>query len=423
MRTVLVTGPGGAGRTTVAAATALAAARRGRRTLLLTADGIPGFPEGTEPTEVTDGLWSARIDSGEHFRAELLALQDQASVVLDLLGGNRLDGEELTELPGSTQLALLHTLRRAAEGDWSRAGHDLLVVDLPPLREALALLALPEQLRRYLRRLLPPERQAARALRPMLAQLAGVPMPAQWLYEAAARRDAELAAVQALIEARDTTVRLVAEPGPAAEDTLRTARTGLALHGLRVDALTANRVLPRHSGDPWFAGLAAQQEKTVDHWYEEWAPDAALCEVPHLGRDPRGLDDLARLDTPADAPRGDDGLAGGLDGRGPGRAEAPWWIESPGTLDGLLPGARIVTTGPPSGDPVLVWCLPLPGATKKDLQLVRRGDELLLTVGPFHRIVPLESGLRRCTVSGAALTDGVLRVRFTPDPGLWPRTG
>ncbi|MCT2544839.1 MULTISPECIES: ArsA-related P-loop ATPase [Streptomyces] len=428
MRTVLVTGPGGAGRTTVAAATALAAARRGRRVLLLTADGIPGFPEDTEPTEVTDGLWSARIDSGEHFRGELLALQDQASVVLDLLGGNRLDGEELTELPGSTQLALLHTLRRAAEGDWSRAGHDLLVVDLPPLREALALLALPEQLRRYLRRLLPPERQAARALRPMLAQLAGVPMPAQWLYEAAARRDAELAAVQALIEARDTTVRLVAEPGPAAEDTLRAARTGLALHGLRVDALTVNRVLPRHSGDPWFAGLAAQQEKTVDRWYEEWAPDAALCEVPHLGRDPRGLDDLARLDTAADAPRGDDGLAGGLDGRGPGPADAPWWTEIPGTpdaLDGLLPGARIVTTGPPSGDgdPVLVWCLPLPGAAKKDLQLVRRGDELLLTVGPFHRIVPLESGLRRCTVSGAALTDGVLRVRFTPDPGLWPRTG
>ncbi|MFI5767267.1 ArsA family ATPase [Streptomyces sp. NPDC051658] len=437
MRTVLVTGPGGAGRTTVAAATALAAARRGRRTLLLTADGIPGFPDSTEPTEVTDGLWSARIDSGEHFRGELLALQDQASAVLDLLGGNRLDGEELTELPGSSELALLHTLRRAAEGDWSRRGHDLLVVDLPPLREALALLALPEQLRRYLRRLLPPERQAARALRPMLAQLAGVPMPAQWLYEAAARRDAELAAVQALIEDRNTTLRLVAEPGPAAEEALRTARTGLALHGLRVDTLAVNRVLPRHSADPWFAELAAQQEKTVDRWYEEWVPGAALCEVPHLGRDPRGLDDLARLDTTAactvfeTAGTGGglfegDGLAPELDGRSPGRADDPWWIESPDVpdgLDGLLPGGRIVTA-PPSGDgdPVLVWCLPLPGAVKKDLQLVRRGDELLLTVGPFHRIVPLESGLRRCTVSGAALTDGVLRVRFTPDPGLWPRT-
>ncbi|MFE6662259.1 ArsA family ATPase [Streptomyces sp. NPDC057697] len=419
MRTVLVTGPGGGGRTTVAAATALAAARRGRRTLLLSADGIPGFPGNTEPTEVTDGLWSARVDSGEHFRAELLALQDQAATVLDLLGGNRLDGEELTELPGSTELALLHTLRRAARGDWSRLGHDLLVVDLPPLREALALLALPEQLRRYLRRLLPPERQAARALRPMLAQLAGVPMPAQWLYEAAARRDAELAAVQALIEDRGTTLRLVAEPGPAAEDALRTARTGLALHGLRVDTLAVNRVLPRHSADPWFAELAAQQEKTADRWSEEWAPGTALREVPHLGRDPRGLDDLARLAE-------DDALAPEPDGRGGGRAEDPWWIESPGTPDGTggaLPGGRIVTVPPADdGEPVLVWCLPLPGAVKKDLQLVRRGDELLLTVGPFHRIVPLESGLRRCTVAGAALTDGVLRVRFTPDPGLWPRT-
>ncbi|MEU9850645.1 ArsA-related P-loop ATPase [Streptomyces sp. NPDC047985] len=448
MRTVLVTGPGGAGRTTVAAATALATARRGRRALLLSADPIPGFPDGTEPTEVTDGLWSARIDSGEHFRGELLALQDRASGVLDLLGGHRMDGEELTELPGSTQLALLHALRRAAGGDWADGRFDLLVVDLPPLREALAVLALPEQLRRYLRRLLPPERQAARALRPMLAQLAGVPMPAQWLYEAAARKDAELAAVQALIEDRATTLRLVAEPGPAAEDALRTARTGLALHGLRVDTLAVNRLLPRHSGDPWFADLAAQQAKTVDHWYEEWAPTTALREVPHLGRDPRGLDDLALLDDRArsTAPTGattagrgtGDGLAAAPEEPAPGRADDPWWVEDPwrtgepaapddpaaaGERHTRPPGPRIVAAPrTDDGDPVLVWCLPLPGAVKSDLQLVRRGDELLLTVGPFRRIIPLESGLRRCTVSGAALTDGVLRIRFTPDPGLWPRT-
>ncbi|WP_285565305.1 ArsA-related P-loop ATPase [Streptomyces sp. RTGN2] len=406
MRTVLVTGLGGAGRSTVAAATALAGARSGARTLLLSADAIPGFPAETAPTRVNDTLSSVRIDSGEHFRGELLTLQDELSGVLDLLGGNRMDGEELTELPGSTELALLHALRRAARGDWSRAGYDLLVVDLPPLREALAVLALPEQLRRYLRRLLPQERQAARALRPMLAQLAGVPMPAQWLYEAAARRDAELAEVQELIEDRATTLRLVAEPGPAAEDALRTARTGLALHGLRVDAVVANRVLPRHSSDPWFAALAAQQEKCLGHWREEWTAEAPSVLVPHLGRDPHGPDDLTGLDGTDGAPS----LA--PDTRGGGRADDPWWIEEAGAPD-----------GPDGGDGILVWCLRLPGAVKKDLQLVRRGSELLLTVGTFHRIVPLESALRRCTVSGAALTDGVLRVRFTPDPGLWPRTG
>lgn len=418
MRTVLVTGPGGAGRTTVAAATALAAARRGHRTLLLSADAIPGFPDATEPTDVTDGLRFARVDSGEHFRTELLALQDQAFPVLDLLGGNRLDAEELTELPGSGQLALLHTLRRAAEGDWSHDGHELLVVDLPPLREALAVLALPEQLRRYLRRLLPPERQAARALRPMLAQLAGVPMPAQWLYETAARRDAELAAVQTLIEDRGTTVRLVAEPGPAAEDALRTARTGLALHGLRVDTLTVNRVLPRHSSDPWFAALAAQQEKCVDHWYEEWAPPPPCARWPTSAGTRRGS-----TTSPFSAP--------GRTGPPPRRRATGRPLRGrrsrlrTGRPDRRARRQPLVDRGPgrpgrPRGG--LVWCLPLPGAVKEELQLVRRGDELLLTVGPFRRIVELESALRRCTVSGAALTDGVLRVRFTPDPGLWPRT-
>lgn len=420
MRTVLVTGPGGAGRTTVAAATALAAARRGDRALLLTTEDIGdlvGAAVGTDPrapTRVTDGLWAARVDSGAHFRGELLTLQKRAAPLLDLLGARELAGEELTELPGSGQFALLHALHTAAGGDW-----DVLVVDLPPLGEALALLALPEQLRRYLRRLLPRERQAARALRPMMAQLAGVPMPSQWLYETAARRDAELAEVQTLIEDRTTSLRLVAEPGPAAQEALRTARTGAALLGLRVDTLVANRLLPRGSVDPWLATLVAQQQKCLEGWYGEWVgARVSLCEVGHLGRDPHGVDDLVLLDLEADCTAsgsGEAGAGGGLfegDGlavepavRPSGPADAPWSIEDRRAEENLL-----------------VWCLPLPGAVKSDVSLVRRDDELLLTVGPFRRIVTLPSALRRCTVTGAALTDGVLRVRFAPDPGLWPRT-
>jgi arsenite/tail-anchored protein-transporting ATPase len=408
MRTVLVTGLGGAGRTTVAAATALAAARRGNRALFLSAEpgdvfGAPVTGRPDAPAGITDGLWAARIDSGADFRAEFLSLQERAAAGLDLLGAARLEDEELTELPGSEQFALLRALKTAADG-W-----DVVVLDLPPLRETIALLALPEQLRRYLRRLLPPERQAARALRPMLAQLAGVPMPAQWLYETAARWDSELAGVQAMIESAGTTLRVVAEPGPAAADALRTARAGLALYGLPVDTLVPNRILPRDSADSWLATLAAQQEKCLSEWYEDWAPQGSIREAPHLGRDPRGLEDLALLDT-------GDGLA----------------VEAVGALEALEALAPHRHRGERREDPwrvaeghgpdsVYVWELPLPGAVKEELALVRRGDELLITVGPFRRIVPLPSALRRCTVAGAGLTDGVLRVRFQPDPDLWPR--
>ncbi|MEV7688641.1 ArsA family ATPase [Streptomyces bungoensis] len=389
MRTILITGPGGSGRTTLAAATAVNAAREGTRTLLLSADRTDtpgaalGAPTGPAPTEIAANLTAWRPDADDRFRQDLTAFQTRAAGVLDLLGAARLDAEEVTPLPGAEELSFLRALRDAALSE----RYDLLVVDLPPLPQALALLSLPEELRRYLRRLLPPERQAARALRPVLGRLAGVPMPAEWLYETAARWDLELAAAEAVLADRGTAVRLVAEPGPAGADAVRAAALGLALRGLATEALVANRVLPEAGPDTWRAGLLAQQHKTLTEWqHAERRHD--LHTVPHLGRDPRGTDDLEALAVP---------------GVNPVPAPAEWPVTDALATDG-----------------VLVWHIPLPGAIRDDLDLVRRGDELLITAGPFRRIVALPSALRRCTVAGAALREGELRIRFAPDPGLWP---
>jgi arsenite-transporting ATPase len=434
MRTVLVTGTGGAGRTTVAAATALAAAREGQRTLLLTADrdgtpeallgigplrGAPGRSADrlpwSVPVALAPGLWAARVVTDEWFRDELTSLQDRGRGMLDMLGATPLDEEELTVLPGMDAVALLRALR-AAQTAPPGAGWDVLVVDLPPAPETVALLALPEQLRRYLRRLLPAERQAARALRPMLAQLAGMPMPAQKLYETAERWERELAAVQGVLESEATTVRLVVDPGPLTDRALRTARAGLALHGCRVEAVVANRLLPTGTPDPWLGALSGQQQAALKELYEQWAPAVPLRELPHLGRDPQGVSDAlgdtadALGDTADGEPRPAAGLAalagpvGAPDPRPDRPAADPWSVED-----------RLADEG------VLLWRLPLPGADRDGLNLVRRGDELIVTVGPFHRVLPLPSALRRCTVSGAGLRDGHLQVRFTPDPDLWPK--
>ncbi|MER6067720.1 ArsA-related P-loop ATPase [Streptomyces sp. NPDC001817] len=390
MRTILITGPGGGGRTTVAAATAQRAAGEGVRTLVLSADrtdslGVAlGSATGPVPQETAANLSTWRPDAVARFREDLTAFQSRAAGVLDLLGAARLDAEEVTPLPGAEELSFLRAVRDAALSE----RYDLLVVDLPPLPQALALLGLPEELRRYLRRLLPPERQAARALRPVLGRLAGVPMPSDWLYETAARWDVELAAVEAVLTDRNTAVRLVAEPGPAGADAVRAAGLGLALRGLRTEALIANRALPETTPDSWLSSLLAQQRKTLADWQEQ---PYAVHRVPHLGRDPRGADDLTALAVPAVNP-------------------APAPVEWPVT-------DRIAQDG------VLVWHIPLPGAIRDELDLIRRGDELVITVGPFRRIVPLPSALRRCTVAGAALREGELRVRFAPDPDLWPATG
>ncbi|WP_263170991.1 ArsA family ATPase [Streptomyces sp. SCSIO ZS0520] len=474
MRTLFVTGPGGSGRTTLAAATALAAARRGSRTLVLSADPVDslgtalGIRTGAAAAEVEANLSALRADPAEDFRRELLTLQDRFTGALDLLGAGRLEAEELLPLPGSRELSLLRALHTAAVGPRPRGAapvgtastgtasagaapaeagtpgegaapvpesatgsafpYELLVVDLPPVAEAIGLLALPGQLRRYLARLLPPERQAARALRPVLGRLAGVPVPTEALYEAAARWDAELAAVQGLVESADSRVLLVAEPGPAGAEAVRTALTGLALHRLDLAGLAANRVLPENAEGHWAQELAAQQRKTLAEWRGgglraaragegsagagagsadaglgagsavpgagtpsagAGAAQVPLSEVPHLGRDPHGTDDLAALRQVPPA----------------GGAPVPQWP----VVDRL------------AADGLLLWRIPLPGASREELDLVRRGAELVLTAGPFRRIVPLPSALRRCRVAGAALRDAVLELRFAPDPSLWPQ--
>ncbi|MFF4032244.1 ArsA family ATPase [Streptomyces sviceus] len=384
MRTILITGPGGSGRTTIAAATALAAAREGTRTLVLSADRtdtlgtVLGAKTGPTPTQVTPTLTAWRPDATAGFRDDLAAFQDRASHVLDLLGASRLDPEEVTPLPGAEELTLLRALRDAALSE----RHELLVVDLPPTPQALALLSLPEELRRYLRRLLPAERQAAAGLRPVLGRLAGIPMPSEWLYETAARWDTELGAVQAVLADRQAVLRLVAEPGPAGTDAVQAASLALALRGLRPDTLVANRVAP----EDWPAGLVAQQRKALEEWQESYDVRA----VPHLGHDPRGDDDLGALAVPE-------------------VNDTTSTVEWP-VVDHL------------AEDGVLVWHIPLPGALRDELDLVRRGDELVVSAGRFRRIVPLPSALRRCTVAGAALREGELRIRFAPDPDLWPRT-
>ncbi|MFJ2580544.1 ArsA family ATPase [Kitasatospora aureofaciens] len=385
-RTILVSGDAGA--PTVAAATALHAARRGHRTWLLAADdphraldGVLGTRLEPEPARYAPGLTVSRIDEQAAFRHALGELGGRLKPALDLLGAEPLDPEELTALPGIARIALLRALPAADQ--------DVLVVLAPPPAELIAALALPEQLERYLDRLVPEQRQAARALRPLLAGLAGVPMPADWLYESRSRAAGVLAESRAAITAPGTSVRLVTAADGHPYQELRRIRAGLALHGHRPDAVVVHGALPDaalHSPDPWLAALAGRRR-------EELTELAAATDAPVLVT---GQAD-ATLEAVADRLYGD--------GPGPERlAPEPWPVEDRLAEEGLL-----------------VWHLVLPGADRADLDLVRRGDELVVGLGAHRRVLTLPSALRRCTVAGAGLHDGALAVRFAPDPALWPR--
>ncbi|WP_371496605.1 ArsA family ATPase [Kitasatospora sp. NBC_00374] len=385
-RTILVSGAESAAAT-VAAATALHAAAAGRRTLLLAADDphraldvLLGTRLTAEPARYAERLDVARIDEQSTFRDALGALSGRLAPALALIGAEPLDPEELTPLPGTRPLALLRELRSADA--------DVVVVAAPAPAELIATLALPEQLDRYLSRLLPEQRQAARALRPLLAAVAGVPMPADWLFEARATAQAALAEARAVVDAPGTTVRLAVDAETHRPEELRRIRAGLALYGHRLDAVVAHRALPADavaSPDPWLAGLAARERDRLAELAAELDVPLLTCRRPEVA-----LEDIAAQLYAA--------------GRPPAAPAPQPRIEDRLAEDGLL-----------------LWHLPLPGADRDELELVRRGDELVLGVGAYRRILLLPSALRRCTVSGAGLADGVLTLRFAPDPALWPR--
>jgi arsenite-transporting ATPase len=57
----------------------------------------------------------------------------------------------------------------------------------------------------------------------------------------------------------------------------------------------------------------------------------------------------------------------------------------------------------------------LPFAAKEDVDLARHGDELVVTVGSYRRLLALPAALTRHTVTGARVEAGSLQVKFRSD--------
>ncbi len=391
MRVLLFTGKGGVGKTTAAAGTAVLAARRGLKTLVLSTDAAHSLgdalatPAGPEPLEIEGGLFAQQVDAQRRFERSWGEVRDYLLAVLDTVGVDALAAEELTVLPGAEEvLALLAVRDQVRSSRW-----DLVVVDCAPTAETLRLLALPEALGWYMDRVFPIERRVVRSLRPVLGRVAGVPMPRDQVFDAVGRLHEQLADVRAVLTDGGTSVRLVLTPEAVVVAEARRTLTSLALFGYRVDGVVANRVFPEGGSDAWLAGWVRAQADQLAEVESSFAPLPVL-RAPYRAAEPVGLDALHELAEE---------MYGDSDPFAPPPATAPLDVER-------------------SGDE-FVLTLALPFADRDAMELVRTGDDLVLTVGSYRRVLALPSALRRCTVAGAALRDGRLRVRFEPDPKLW----
>jgi arsenite-transporting ATPase len=405
VRVVLFTGKGGVGKTTAAAATAALVARRGRKTLVLSTDPAHslsdalGEPLGPEPREIDTGLAAMEVNAQLRFER---GWRDVQGYLLDLLARGGVDGlqaEEMVVLPGAAEvLALLEVRDQVAAGRW-----DAVIVDCAATAETLRLLALPEALSWYVERVFPTHRRMVRSLRPVLGRIAGglggTALPPDGVLDAVTRLHGELADVRGLLTDPATiSVRLVLTPESVVVAEARRTLTSLSLYGFQVDSVLANRVVPEPADpaggtgpDPWLAAWAATHAEQLEVVRESFAGIPVRC-AAYRPAEPVGLPALLELARELYAD--DDPMA------------------EPPAAD-LVEVERV-------GEQYVLR-LALPFAERSEVGVARSGDELVLTVGPHRRLFTLPSGLRRCTVVGAEFAAGTLRVRFRPDPRLWPK--
>src|SRR5919108_5454277 len=387
MRILLFTGKGGVGKTTVAAATAVRAARNGHRPLITSTDPAHSLadsfavPLGDEPREVESNLWAEQIDAQARLESNWREIQEYIIALMNWAGVDAVEAEELSVIPGLDEIFSLTDVRRHAEG----GKYDLLIVDCAPTAETLRLLSLPEVMNWYIERIFPVERRVVKAVRPIVTKMTTLPIAGDRVFAAIERLHGNLDAVkQILTDEKVSTVRLVVNPEKMVISEARRTYTYLGLFGYRVDAVVVNRIIPTDVTDPYFGKWKDIQAEHLATVHESFEP-VPILSARLFDREMVGIPLLEDM---------------GHEVYGARRVVDVLFQDHP---------IRVRRRG---RGYVLVMRLPF--VSREDMDIHRRGDELYVRVGTYKRNLALPQTLQRLEVRGANFVGDQLEIAFAP---------
>ncbi len=390
MRIILYTGKGGVGKTTVAAATAFWAAQLGHRTLVISTDPAHSLgdafdkPLGAQPTSVAEKLWGQEVNVLEEIRNYWGDVQEYLTALFSTRGVDEIVAEEMAVFPGMEEVCSLLMIRQHVHD-----GHyDCLIVDCAPTGETMRLLSFPDIARWYMEKLFPWERRIVTRLGPVVQPLVPVPLPTDKVYAALEilfHRVDETKSL--LVDSQRSSIRMVLNPEKMVIKEAQRALTYLNLYGYGTDAVVSNRILVEASGKGYFAQWASIQRRYREMIQQAFAP-LPVWEVPLFKTEVVGLAMLALM------------------------AKSLFADRDPTQVFFSGPVQEVQRRGKE-----YLLSLKLPFLRKEDVDLFRRGEELVVSIGNFRREIVLPRALVGLEVTGAKAEEGALVVRFATREG------
>lgn len=390
MRVILMTGKGGVGKTSVAAATGLRCAELGYKTLVLSTDPAHSLADsfdlelGHDPRLVRPNLWGAELDALMELEGNWGAVKRYITQVLQARGLDGVQAEELAILPGMDEIFGLVRMKR----HYDEGTYDVLIIDSAPTGTALRLLSLPEVSGWYMRRFYKPLQGMSVALRPIVEPIfrpiAGFSLPDKEVMDAPYEFYEQIEALEkVLTDNTQTSVRLVTNPEKMViKESLR-AHAYLSLYNVSTDLIIANRIIPEEVTDPFFQRWKDNQKTYKKEIYDNFHP-LPVKEVPLYSEEMCGIDALIRLKNTLFK-----------------EDEDPTQVYYRETTVRVVQEKNNYSLE-----------LYLPGVPKEQVQLNKTGDELNIRIGNHRRNLVLPQALATLNPAGAKMEEDYLKIRF-----------
>jgi arsenite/tail-anchored protein-transporting ATPase len=262
--------------------------------------------------------------------------------------------------------------------------YDVIVLDCAPTAESMRFVSMPTTLDWYMKHIFPFQRTVLKAVRPLANRVSPVELPPDTYFANIQNLFGKLDGIDTLLEdPRITSVRLVTNPEKMVLRETQRAFVYFSLHGLTVDSVIVNRVLPEAITDAFFAEWRESQHRVLEEIEAYFAP-VQVKRVPLFTHEVLGaerLRDLARALYAADE-----------DPAAISRTEAPYTFTKRNEHYEIQ--------------------LRLPFAAKGDVGLFKKGDELVVQIGTLRRHIGLPTSMAALSPGRAKLENKVLTVEM-----------